>query len=404
MMLKRLALAALLALAPQLAAAQMALIGPTPTSATENSDRLATTQWVNNFVGAGLPLASGKIWIGSAGNIAVAQTLTGDCTLSLSGVVTCTQAAGNFNVIGSLTVGGLLIDSTGVLTTNIAAPATPAAGTTRIYVDLTQKVLTFKNDAGLVGNAVVPLTCGANTFGNSISAAGVFGCAAVPTTALTGTLQAAQEPAHTGDVTNSAGSLALAYANVVPANKGGAGAITGALKANGSGTVTQAACADLSNATTYCSATQGQLPGIATNTAATAGNIGELISSTIVTGSAVSLTNGVAANMTSISLTTGDWDVVCDTYYNVTGTTNPQYLISSISTSTGSLNQTAGFFGGWANASTTPTLTTTVPFNTKAGPAQQLLSGTTTVFCVVQAGFTTSTVGVWGILRARRTH
>lgn len=37
--------------------------------------------------------------------------------------------------------------------------------------------------------------------------------AAVPTTALTGTLQAAQEPAHSGDVTNSAGSLALTIAN-----------------------------------------------------------------------------------------------------------------------------------------------------------------------------------------------
>lgn len=34
-------------------------------------------------------------------------------------------------------------------------------------------------------------------------------CSNIPTTALTGTLQAAQEPAHTGDVTNSAGSVAL---------------------------------------------------------------------------------------------------------------------------------------------------------------------------------------------------
>lgn len=35
----------------------------------------------------------------------------------------------------------------------------------------------------------------------------------IATTSLTGTLQAAQEPAHTGDVTNSAGSLALTIAN-----------------------------------------------------------------------------------------------------------------------------------------------------------------------------------------------
>ena len=42
-------------------------------------------------------------------------------------------------------------------------------------------------------------------------------------------------------------------AGVVGSSYGGAGAITGALKANGSGTVSQAACADLSNASASCS-------------------------------------------------------------------------------------------------------------------------------------------------------
>lgn len=67
-----------------------------------------------------------------------------------------------------------------------------------------------------VGNAFV----GAPTFrsltgyvkGNGASAA--TAAATVPTTDLSGTLQAAQEPAHTGDVTNSAGSLALTLATV----------------------------------------------------------------------------------------------------------------------------------------------------------------------------------------------
>ncbi len=42
---------------------------------------------------------------------------------------------------------------------------------------------------------------------------------------------------------------------VVPAANGGAGTITGALKGSGAGVVTQAACADLSNATGACSTT-----------------------------------------------------------------------------------------------------------------------------------------------------
>jgi hypothetical protein len=157
-MLRRLALAALLALAPQLAAAQFATIGPTP-PVTDNSDRLATTGFVNNFFALGIPLANGKIFVGSAGGLATAQTMSGDCTMVATGVITCTQAAGNFQVIGNLTVGGSIIDGSGILATNIAAPATPAAGTTRIYVDSTSKALTFKNDAGTVGNAVVPSTC-----------------------------------------------------------------------------------------------------------------------------------------------------------------------------------------------------------------------------------------------------
>jgi hypothetical protein len=89
-MRRRLALAALLALAPSLAFAQFATIAPTPPT-SDNGDRIATTQWVNNFINGGLPLPSGKIWIGSAGNIATPQTPSGDCTLSLSGLFTCTK-------------------------------------------------------------------------------------------------------------------------------------------------------------------------------------------------------------------------------------------------------------------------------------------------------------------------
>jgi hypothetical protein len=61
---------------------------------------------------------------------------------------------------------------------------------------------------------------------------------AVPTTALTGILAAAQEPAHTGDVTNSAGSLVLTAATV----NSNVGAFTNAnITVNGKGLVTAAA-------------------------------------------------------------------------------------------------------------------------------------------------------------------
>jgi hypothetical protein len=53
----------------------------------------------------------------------------------------------------------------------------------------------------------------------------------------------------------------------------------------------------------------GQIPGTATNDDAAAGKLGEIISSNIVVGSAVSLTTNTPANITSLSLTAGDWDV-----------------------------------------------------------------------------------------------
>lgn len=103
-----------------------------------------------------------------------------------------------------------------------------------------------------------------------------FGCnsaitaSTMPASGLTGTTLAAQEPAHTGDVTNTAGSLALTYANVVPSTKGGAGSITGALRGNGSGVVTQATCADLSGVAASCSTDATNATNISTGTLAVA--------------------------------------------------------------------------------------------------------------------------------------
>ena len=52
-------------------------------------------------------------------------------------------------------------------------------------------------------------------------------------------------------------NAALLTAGTVASARGGAGTITGALKGNGSGTVSQAACADLSNGATGCSTATG---------------------------------------------------------------------------------------------------------------------------------------------------
>lgn len=153
--------------------------------------------------------------------------------------------------------------------------------------------------------------------------------------------------------------------------------------------------------------TRGQIPGETTTGSAAAGYVGEYISSTIVQGSAVALTAGTPANVTSISLTAGDWDVSLDAHFFGSTTTTVQYLEASISTTSVTLNETPGNAGIWTAAFASST-----PFNFgRAASADVIvpvplvrlsLASTTTVFFVAQSLFATSTCSVFGLIRARR--
>lgn len=79
------------------------------------------------------------------------------------------------------------------------------AGSTGKRYSITLNASLFLNGISLPG-----ASAGTATFGACTDAA----CASFPTTGLTGTLQAAQEPAHTGDMTNTAGSLATTVTKI----------------------------------------------------------------------------------------------------------------------------------------------------------------------------------------------
>src|ERR1700730_3731623 len=115
---------------------------------------------------------------GDIGDIA-AQTITNPATGGGAvGTITTTG-----DVTGSGPSSGLPLALTNIpndttlaldlLATSALAPATPAAGKTRIYVDSTQKVLSAKNDAGTVSITVVPNTSSPSQFVTGINAAGV---------------------------------------------------------------------------------------------------------------------------------------------------------------------------------------------------------------------------------------
>lgn len=94
------------------------------------------------------------------------------------------------------------------------------------------------------------------------------------------------------------------------------------------------------------SPTTGGIIGTTVADNAGAGTVGEVISSTILSGSAISLTTVTAANITSISLTAGDWDVwgngvigasgtnitACSTWISTTSATAPDSAFQAVLT------------------------------------------------------------------------
>jgi len=137
--------------------------------------------------------------------------------------------------------------------------------------------------------------------------------------------------------------------------------------------------------------------GTTTNNSAQAGSIGEFISS-VVSGVSSGYTTGTTVNVTSISLTAGDWDVWGLVFFNPTASSTMVSIRNSVTTTSATLGaedascQMNGPVGDPAVATTV--LTPTVRF---------LLSATTTVYLVGATSFSSAgTYGANGTIRARR--
>ena len=137
--------------------------------------------------------------------------------------------------------------------------------------------------------------------------------------------------------------------------------------------------------------------GTTTNNSANAGSIGEYISSTVAS-TGVSLTTTVFANITSISLTAGDWDVSGVVAINNPGTTTFSYINYGTSTT----SATAGTLGQMGGLTTPSTIAATIDFTTPIPETRLSLASTTTVYLVTRASFAVSTASAYGVIRARR--
>lgn len=140
--------------------------------------------------------------------------------------------------------------------------------------------------------------------------------------------------------------------------------------------------------------------GTTTNDNAAAGNLGEIIESEILVGSAVALTTNTSANVTSISLTAGDWDVWGNVWYTPAATTSITIHQGAINTVSATLPTApgAGAFYKVVEAALVPNAI----FGESVGQRRLSLSATTTVYLVAQATFTISTLSAYGYIGARR--
>ena len=140
------------------------------------------------------------------------------------------------------------------------------------------------------------------------------------------------------------------------------------------------------------------IKGTITNDSAATGVVGEFISSTILVGAAVSLTTGTAANVTSISLTAGDWDVSGLVSSVAAGGTTISGFLAWIST-TSATAPTSPNSGGYVLLQVTGAAggNIALPVSTM----RMSLASTTTVYLSTLQTFS-STDSAYGFISARR--
>lgn len=132
--------------------------------------------------------------------------------------------------------------------------------------------------------------------------------------------------------------------------------------------------------------------GTATNDNAASGYIGEYISSTVSVGSAVGLTNIAPANITSISLTAGDWDVSGVICYTGSGTSTVQIGWISTTSATVPTLPNGGAIGYYVGNN----------ISIPVGTTRLSLSGAATVYLSTDVQFSGGTVSTYGFIGARR--
>lgn len=321
----------------------------------------------------------------TAGNVTTNANLTGPIT-----------STGNTTAVASQTGTGstFVMNTTPTLVTPVLGVATATTvNKVTLTAPATNAVLTIPDGVTLTG----PATSGtAMTLGNAETITGVktFG-----STGNVGRLKVAGTTSGTTILDASAvagGTLTLPNATDTLVARNTVDTFTNkTFDTAGSGNLLRVAGVNVA---------AGQYLGEPSTGSAVSGNIGEYQSQTVVSGSAVALTTAVQANITStLVLGPGDWDVWLNFYFTGGVTTLVSFLSTSISFTSATIDTTPGRFGSYLYAPSAAIFNVgngivSVP----AGAIRAALSGSTNIFGVAQAVFSTSTCSCYGTIQARR--
>lgn len=147
----------------------------------------------------------------------------------------------------------------------------------------------------------------------------------------------------------------------------------------------------------YSGSSIGLLGTTSTNDNASAGQLGEYVEAVVASGSAVALTTATAKTVTSISLTSGDWDLSGDVNYSTVGGPTITVIVQGSSTTNNAtdVDDTYTLFRG--------SFTGAFPISMVIPTRRVSIASTTTVYLVAQATFTGGTsCSAFGRIRARR--
>jgi hypothetical protein len=146
--------------------------------------------------------------------------------------------------------------------------------------------------------------------------------------------------------------------------------------------------------------TTPRIVGVTNGSDATAGDVGEFLSVTVLAGAAVSLSSTVTANITSLSLGAGDFDVTGNCVWQGTASTSWTQIDGQINSSSAAF---ASFpASGAAMRHSTAALVSSGPFAHSLGQRRFSSSGAQTAYLNASATFSVSTASAYGFLGARR--